>query len=67
LHLNLMGNMRIGAVLEAAVGVGVTVVLAAHARAFDAWKGWATTEAVAVVVAAGGVVGGVVGAVLPSR
>jgi hypothetical protein len=75
--------MRSGAVLEAAVGVGVIVLLAARARVFDPWKAWVTTEAVgavvavvvavvlSVVVAVGGVVGGVVGsmvaAVVPSR
>jgi hypothetical protein len=58
--------MRSGAFLKAAVGVGMIVLLAAHARVFDAGKAWATTETVgavfAVVVAVGGVVGGVVGA-----
>jgi hypothetical protein len=38
LHFNLVDNMRNGAVLEAAVGVGVSVLLAAHALVFDARK-----------------------------
>jgi hypothetical protein len=75
LHLNLVGNMRSGAVLEAAVGVGVIVLLAAHARVFGAGQAWATNEAVgafvavvvAVVFAVIVAVGGVVGAVVPSR
>jgi hypothetical protein len=59
--------MRSGAVLEAAVGVGVIVLLAAHARVFDAGQAWATTEAVGTVVAVVVAVGGIVGVVVPSR
>jgi nitrate reductase gamma subunit len=63
-----MGNMMSGAVLEAAVGVGVIVLLAAHARVFDTGHAWDTTDAVgavvtavvAVAVAVGGAVGAVV-------
>jgi hypothetical protein len=59
--------MRSGAALEAAVGVGVIVLLAAHARIFDAGQAWATIEAVGAVVAVVVAVGGIVGAVVPSR
>jgi hypothetical protein len=71
--------VRCSAFLETAVGVGVVVLLTAHARVFDAGQAWATAEmvavvvsvvvsiVVAVVVAVGGVVGGVVGAVVSSR
>jgi hypothetical protein len=46
-----VGNVRSGAVFEAANIVGVIALLAAHAYIFDAGQAGATTKTVAVVLA----------------